>query len=187
MLDTTSFRSGLKIEYEGEPYIIVDCQHVKPGKGVAFVKTRMKNLRTGTTLDVNFRSGDKVGVPDIETKDMQYLYQDGDLFYFMDMETYDQKPITEDQLGDTRKYIKENSIVSVLFYKGVPISVEVPMKVELRIVKAEPGVRGDTAQGATKPAVLETGAIVQVPLFVEEGEIIRVDTRTNTYIERVRG
>jgi elongation factor P len=186
MLDTTSFRNGLKIEYEGDPYVIVDCQHVKPGKGVAFVKTRMKNLKTGTVLDVNFRSGDKVEKPDLETQDMQYLYQDGDLFYFMDINTFDQKPLTEDQLADSKKYIKENETVTVLFYKGEPISIELPLKVELKIVKSDPGIKGDTAQGATKPATLETGAIVQVPLFVEEGEVIRVDTRTGEYLERVR-
>ncbi len=186
MLDTTSFRSGLKIEYDGQPYVIVECQHVKPGKGVAFVKTKMKNLRTGTTLDVNFRSGDKVEKPDLESREMEYLYNDGDLHYFMDTSTYEQKPITTEQLGDSKKYIKENAVVTVLFYKGDPISIELPMKVELKIVKSDPGVRGDTAQGATKPAKLETGAIVQVPLFVEEGEIIRIDTRTGAYLERVR-
>ncbi|MBN1356338.1 elongation factor P [bacterium] len=187
MLDTSSFRNGLKIEYEGEPYIIVECQHVKPGKGVAFVKTRMKNLKNGAVLDVNFRSGDRVEKPDLESHEMQYLYKDGDLFYFMDIKTFDQKPLTEEQLGDSRKFIKENETVTVLFYRGNPISIELPVKVELRIVKSDPGIRGDTAQGATKPAVLETGAVVQVPLFVEEGEVIRVDTRTGEYIERARG
>jgi elongation factor P len=186
MLDTSSFRNGLKIEYEGEPYVIVDCQHVKPGKGVAFVKTRMKNLRNGTTLDVNFRSGDRVEKPDLESHVMQYLYQDGDLYYFMDTNTYEQKPITKEQLGDNKKYIKENENVTVLFYQGEPISIDLPMKVELKIVQSDPGIRGDTAQGATKPATLETGAVVQVPLFVEQGEVIRIDTRTGAYIERVR-
>ncbi|MGB3976156.1 MAG: elongation factor P [bacterium] len=186
MYDTSEFRNGLKIEYEGDPYEIVVCQHVKPGKGVAFVKTRMKNLRTGGTLEVNFRSGDKVGKPDIEIKEMSYLYQDGDLHYFMDINSYDQKPITEEQLGDNKYFLKENMSVEVLFYQGEAISIEVPMKVELKIVKSDPGVRGDTAQGATKPATLETGLVVQVPLFVEEGETIRVDTRTSAYIERVR-
>ncbi len=186
MIDTKEFRNGLKIEYEGEPYIIIECQHVKPGKGVAFVKTKMKNLKTGTTLEINFRSGDKVEKPDLETRAMQYLYKEADLYYFMDIESYDQKPLTESQLGDTKKYIKENETVTVLFYKGLPISIEVPQKVELRIIKSDPGIKGDTAQGATKPAVLETGAIVQVPLFVEEGEIIRIDTRTGEYLERVR-
>jgi elongation factor P len=186
MIDTTQFRSGLKIEYNGEPYVIVECQHVKPGKGVAFVKTKMKNLKTRNVLDVNFRSGDKVEKPDLETREMQYLYNDGDMFYFMDMDTYEQKPLTEDQLGEAKKYIKENGIVTVLFYKGVPISIDLPPKVELKIVQSEPGVKGDTAQGATKPAVLETGAVVQVPLFIEEGEIIRIDTRTGEYLERVR-
>ena len=186
MIYTNEFRNGLRIEYEGEPFVIVDCQHVKPGKGVAFVKTRIKNLRTGATLDVNFRSGDKVEKPDLELKEMQYLYKDGDHYYFMDTETFDQKPLTTDQLGDTRKYMKENATVSVLFWKGNPISIELPPKVDLKIVKSDPGIRGDTAQGATKPAEVETGAVVQVPLFIQEGEVIRIDTRTGTYLERVR-
>ena len=186
MYDTSNFRNGLKIEYEGEPFEIIDCQHVKPGKGVAFVKTRMRNLRTGSTVDINFRSGDKVDRPDMETKDMQYLYPDADFYYFMDTESYEQRPITREQLGDNLKWIKENEVVSVLFYKGNAITIEVPAKVELKIIKADPGVRGDTATGATKPVELETGAVVQVPLFIEEGEIIRIDTRTGTYLERVR-
>ncbi|MBN1297330.1 elongation factor P [bacterium] len=187
MYDTSEFRNGLKIEYDGEPCEIVSCQHVKPGKGVAFVKTRLKYLRTGATVDVNFRSGERVGKPDIEVKEMSYLYQDGDFHYFMDVENYEQKAITEDQLGTSKNYLKENMVVEVLFYKGNPLSIELPMKVDLLIVQSDPGIRGDTAQGATKPATLETGLIVQVPLFVEEGEIIRVDTRSGTYIERVRG
>lgn len=186
MIDTSEFRNGLKIEYEGDPYEIVTCQHVKPGKGVAFVKARIKNLRTGSTLDINFRSGDRVGKPDIEMREMSYLYQDGDLYYFMDTQTYDQRPLTEAQLGESKYYLKENMSVQVLFFQGNAISLEVPMKVELKIIKSDPGIRGDTAQGATKPATLETGLVVQVPLFVEEGEVIRVDTRSGTYIERAR-
>ncbi len=186
MFDTSEFRNGLKIEYEGNPYLIIECQHVKPGKGVAFVKTKLKNLKTGNNLEVNFRSGDKVGRPDIEEREMQYLYREGDLFYFMDNETYDQKPLTEEQLGDSRKFLKENGAASVLFYRGEAISIEIPAKVDLKIVQAEPGIKGDTAQGATKPVVLETGAIVHVPLFIEEGEVIRIDTRTGSYLERVR-
>lgn len=186
MFDTSQFRNGLKIEYDGEPCEIVTCQHVKPGKGVAFVKTRLKFLRTGSTVDVNFRSGDKVGKPDMEVRDMTYLYQDGDLHYFMDVDTYEQKPLTEEQLGSQKNYIKENMQVEVLFYKGSALSLELPLKVELLITQSDPGIRGDTAQGATKPATLETGLIVQVPLFVEEGETIRVDTRTGEYLERVR-
>jgi len=186
VFDTSSFRNGLKIEYDGDPCEIVTCQHVKPGKGVAFVKTRLKNLRTGSTVDVNFRSGDKVGKPDIEVKDMTYLYKDGDLHYFMDISSYEQKPITAEQLGSKIDYIKENMQVEVLFYKGNALSLELPLKVELKITKSDPGVRGDTAQGATKPATLETGLVVQVPLFVEEGEVIRVDTRNGNYLERVR-
>jgi elongation factor P len=186
MYDTSEFRNGLKIEYEGDPYEIVTCQHVKPGKGVAFVKTKMKNLKTGGTVEINFRSGDKVEKPDIEVRQMSYLYQDGDLYYFMDIQNYDQKPISSEQLGDTKFYLKENMEVEVLFYQGNALTIEVPMKVELKIIQSDPGIRGDTAQGATKPAKLETGLVVQVPLFVEEGESIRVDTRTGSYIERAR-
>jgi len=186
MYDTSEFRNGLKIEHDGELCEIVSCKHVKPGKGVAFVKTRLKYLRTGATVDINFRSGDKVGKPDMEVKDMSYLYQDGNLHYFMDVDNYEQKPITEEQLGDNKYYLKENMVVEVLFYEGSALSIELPLKVELKIVKSDPGVRGDTAQGATKPATLETGLEVQVPLFIEQGETIRVDTRTGEYIERVR-
>lgn len=186
MYQTTDFRKNLKIEYEGGLWVIVDCQHVKPGKGVAFVKTRLKNMIDGRTVDVNFRSGDKVGAPDVNEVSMQVLYNDGEFWHFMNIHTYDQFQISYEDLGDTAKYLKGDINVDVMLYNGRPIGVDLPNFVELQITECEPGVRGDTAQGATKPATLETGAVVQVPLFVEEGEKIRVDTRSGEYVSRVK-
>jgi elongation factor P len=185
MYQTSDFRKGLKIEYEGGLWQIVEAQHVKPGKGVAFVKVRMKNLVDGRNLDINFRSGDKVGKPDTEEVEMQALYSDGEAWHFMDTRSYEQMAITMEDLGDAAQWLKENTNVQVLLWNERPIGVDVPNHVDLKITYCEPGVRGDTATGATKPATLETGAIVQVPLFVEEGEIIRVDTRSSEYISRV--
>ncbi|MGK0358448.1 MAG: elongation factor P [Bradymonadia bacterium] len=185
MYQTNEFRKNLKIEYEGSLWIIVDCQHVKPGKGVAFVKTRLKNLIDARTVDVNFRSGDKVGRPDVSEVTMQALYSDGESWHFMNEETYEQFAIRLEDLGEAARWLKDNVSVGVLIYNERPIDVSVPNFVELEITSCEPGVRGDTAQGTTKPATLSTGAIVQVPLFVEEGETIKVDTRTAEYSSRV--
>jgi elongation factor P len=185
MYSTADFRRGLKIELQGEPYIIVDSQHVKPGKGGAFVRTRLKSLVTGLVREENFRSGEKVGVPDLQEREMQYLYEDGGQYCFMDLATYEQSFITSGQLGENRSYLQEQIQVKVLFFKGQPIGVDLPNFVELQVVKTEPGVKGDTASGGTKPADLETGATVQVPLFIQEGDVIKVDTRTGEYIERV--
>lgn len=185
MYQTNQFRKNLKIEYENSLWTIVDCQHVKPGKGVAFVKTRLKNLIDGRTIDINFRSGDKVGVPNVTEVKMQALYTDGESWHFMDEKTYDQIEMRLEDLGDTAQWLKDNVTVGVLLYNDRPIDIELPNFVELEITECEPGVRGDTAQGATKPATLSTGAVVQVPLFVEEGEIIKVDTRTGEYSSRV--
>ncbi len=186
MYSTTDFRKGLKIEINGEPFVIVDFQHVKPGKGGAFVRTRIKSLITGNVNDMTFRSGDKVDTPDLEEREMQFLYGTGGEYHFMDVQTYDQLFLTADQLGESKDFLKENLVIKALFHNKKPIGVEVPMFVDLKIVKAEPGVRGDTATGATKPATLESGAVIQVPLFVEEGDVIKVDTRTRTYITRVK-
>ena len=186
MPSTSDFRNGLKIELENEPFIIVEFQHVKPGKGGAFVRTKLKNLRTGRVLEKTFRSGESVGDPGIEQKQMQYLYRDGDVFYFMDTQTYDQTGLGEEKLGDSVKLLREETIVDILFHKGDAISIEMPTFVELTIKKTEPGVRGDTATGATKQAELETGAVVTVPLFLNEGDVLKIDTRTGEYIERVR-
>ncbi len=184
-VDTSQFRNGLKIELDGEPFTIVYFQHVKPGKGGAFVRTKVKNLKNGKVLDRTFRSGEKVDEADVSERKMQYLYQDGDSLVFMDNETFEQTPFSAEQVGDARKYLKENLDVEVLFWRGKPIHIELPSFIEALITQCDPGLKGDTASGATKPATIETGAVVQVPLFVKEGERIRVDTRTGVYVERV--
>ena len=186
MYETNAFRKGLKIEINGEPFVIVDFQHVKPGKGGAFVRTRLKNLITGNGNDVTFRSGDKVDKPDIEEKEMQFLYESGGEYHFMDTQSYEQLFLTVEQLGENKDFLKENIVIKAIFHNGRPIGVETPMFVELKIIKSDPGIKGDTATGATKPATLESGAIIQVPLFVEEGDVIRLDTRTREYLTRVK-
>ena len=184
MYSTQDFRNGLKIEYQGEPYIIVEFQHVKPGKGGAFVRTKLKNLLSGRVLDPTFKSGDKVGKPDLEEKEMQDLYQEGGHYTFMDNSTYEQVLVDKEGLGDAIKFMKENTDCQVLIWNGRAISVELQNKVVLQIVECEPGVKGDTATGATKPAKLETGYQVNVPLFVNEGDSIEIDTRTGEYVGR---
>ncbi len=187
MISTSDFKRGTKIEFRGEPYEILDFQHVKMGRGSAFVRTKMKGLRTGKIIEETFSSGDKVPKPELEEKEMQYLYKQDNLCYFMDTETYEQVPVTEEQLGDSLKYLKENMNVYILYYKGEPIAVELPIFVELKVAQTEPGFKGDTASGGSKPAILETGASVKVPFHINEGDIIKVDTRTGEYIERVKG
>ncbi len=187
MISTSDFKRGTKIEFRGEPYEILDFQHVKMGRGSAFVRTKMKGLRTGKIIEETFSSGDKVPKPELEEKEMQYLYKQDNLCYFMDTETYEQVPVTEEQLGDSLKYLKENMNVYILYYKGEPIAVELPNFVELKVAQTEPGFKGDTASGGSKPAILETGASVKVPFHINEGDIIKVDTRTGEYIERVKG
>ncbi len=184
-VDTSQFRNGLKLEIDGDPFAMTYFQHVKPGKGGAFVRTKLKNLRTGRTLEKTFRSGEKVNEADVEDRRMQYLYQDGTGLVFMDTETYDQLPLPAEAIGDEVKFLKESMEVSVMLYKGAAINVELPAFLEAEIKQTDPGVKGDTASGATKPATLETGAVVQVPLFIKEGETVRVDTRTGAYVERV--
>jgi elongation factor P len=186
MYSTTDFRKGLKIEINGEPFIMVDFQHVKPGKGGAFVRTRVKSLLTGNVNDLTFRSGDRVDTPDLEERDMQYLYETDGEYHFMDTQTFEQLFLPADQLGDNKDFLKENIVIKVLFHNKKSIGIEVPMFIELKVVKAEPGLRGDTASGATKPVTLESGAVIQVPLFIEEGEVVRIDTRTREYITRVK-
>ncbi len=186
MYSTPDFRKGLKIEINGEPFIMVEFQHVKPGKGGAFVRTTLKSLVTGNVIDRTFRSGEKVGKPDLEEKEMQFLYESDGEFHFMDVETYEQLFLTADQLGDARNYLQENVSVTVLLHNGKSIGVEVPIFVELAVTFTEPGIKGDTAAGATKPATLSTGMTVLVPLFVNEGDVLKIDTRTGKYIERVR-
>jgi len=184
-ISTSDFRNGLKIEIDGSPFVIVYFQHVKPGKGGAFVRTKIKNILNGKTVDKTFRAGEKVGEPDVEERKMQFLYNDGENCIFMDTQTYDQIPITDDVIGDGLKFLLENAEVGVLFWKGAPVNIELPSFVEIVVQHSDPGVKGDTSSGVTKPATLETGAVLQVPLFIKEGEKIRVDTRTGEYCERV--
>ncbi len=186
MYSTTDFRKNLKIEIDGEPFVIVEANHVKPGKGVAFVKTKYKSLITGRVLEQNFRSGDKVEKPNLEARDMQYLYKEDTHYVFMDTTTYEQIRLDESAVEEVLDFLKDNLEVEVLFHNGKAISVEAPNFVELAVTRTEPGFKGDTATGATKPATLETGAEIQVPLYLEEGEVIKVDTRTGEYVERVK-
>lgn len=186
MIATSDFRKGGKIEYKGDPYEIIDFQHVKMGRGGANVKTKMKNLKTGSVIEETIRSGEKFPTPELEERKMQYLYMQDDLYYFMDQETYEQVPLTEVQLGDATLFLKENTEVKVLTYKGAPLKLELPNFMELKIAKTDPGFKGDTASGGGKPATLETGAVVRVPFHINEGDTIKVDTRTSEYIERVK-
>jgi len=186
MYDTSSIRKGLKVEIDGEPWIVVSFQFVKPGKGVAFTRTRIKNMISGAVNDVTYRTGEKLKPASMDDRKMQFLYRDGDDFHFMDTESYDQVPLPLESLGDVAAFIKENDEVDVLFFQERPVSVSVTNFVELEVVRTEPGVKGDTASGATKPAELETGHTVQVPLFIEEGEVLKIDTRTGAYVERVK-
>ena len=185
MITAGDFRNGVTFELDGQVYQVVEFMHVKPGKGAAFVRTKLKNVITGVTIEKTFNPSDKMPRANIERKDMQYLYNDGDLYYFMDMETYEQLPLGTDAIGDSLKFVKENMTVKVLSYKGNVFGIEPPTFVELEVTHTEPGFRGDTATGATKPAVVETGASVKVPLFVNQGDVIRIDTRTGDYLERV--
>jgi elongation factor P len=186
VIATSDFRKGMKIEHKGAPHEIVDFQHHKMGRGGAIVRTKLKNLITGSIFDDSFKGGEKFQVPNLDERSMQYLYNDGEQFHFMDNETYEQIPLTAEQLGDAKKFLKENMMVQILLYGGSPIAVEVPMFVELTIVKTDPGVKGDTASGGSKPAVLESGVTVKVPFHLNEGDIIKIDTRTSEYIERVK-
>lgn len=184
-ISTNQFKTGMAIELDGALFFIVDFQHVKPGKGGAFVRTKLKNVRTGAVLDKTFRAGEKFEVAHLEHKKMQYLYEDESGACFMDNETYEQLTLTKEQLGDVMNYVKENMDVDMLIYMGGPIGIEPPMHVELEVTETDPGVKGDTVSGGAKPATLETGAVIQVPLFVNVGDHIRIDTRTDTYITRV--
>lgn len=183
-VSTAEFKKGLRIVFDGQPYAIVDFQHVKPGKGGAFVRTKLKHMRQGRVIDNTFRAGEKVELVEYDEKHMQFLYKD-DRYNFMDTETYEQVSMSPDEVGEARDYLKENVEVDVLYIDGSPVAVDLPNFVELAITRTDPGVRGDTAQGGTKPATLETGAVVQVPLFLSEGDVVKVDTRTGEYLGRV--
>lgn len=185
MISAGDIRNGVTIEVDGQVMQVIEFQHVKPGKGAAFVRTKMRNIKNGGVVETSFRPTEKFPQAHIDRKEMQYLYNDGDLFNFMDVESYDQVALTADQIGDALKFVKENEIVKMLSHNGQIFSVEPPMFVELQITDTEPGFKGDTATGATKPATVETGAVVYVPLFVENGETIKIDTRTGEYLSRV--
>ena len=185
MIAAGDFRNGVTIELEGNVYQIIEFQHVKPGKGAAFVRTKLKNIKSGGVVEKTFRPTEKCPKAHVDRKDMQYLYNDGDLYYFMDQENYEQVALNGDAVGDSLKFVKENEVCKVCSHKGEVFSVEPPLFVELVITETEPGFKGDTATGATKPATVETGATVQVPLFVDQGETIKIDTRTGEYLSRV--
>ena len=186
MYSTQDFRKGLKIEYSDKAWVIVEFQHVSPGKGSAFVRTRLKNLETGQVVEVTFKSGDKVAIPDVETREMQYLYLDGDRFTYMDIANYEQVTLSQDEVGDARFYIVENGNARVTFYKGRAVAVEVDNHVDLKVAETQPNIKGDTSGGGGKPAKLETGLSVQVPFHIKEGDVVRIDTRTNEYLSKVQ-
>lgn len=185
MISAGDFRNGVTLEIEGAVYQIVEFQHVKPGKGAAFVRTKIKNVMTGGVVERTFRPTEKFPAARIDRVDMQYLYKDGDLYNFMNMDNYEQMALGQDAIGDALKFVKENELVKICSYNGKVFSVEPPLFVELEITDTEPGFKGDTAQGATKPATVETGATVYVPLFVDNGDKIKIDTRTGEYLSRV--
>ena len=184
MISTSDFRTGITIEIDNDVWQVVEFQHVKPGKGAAFVRTKMKNVRTGAVIERTFNPNEKLPQAHIDRRDMQYLYEiDGEMV-FMDNETYDQINLTDEQLGDAKQFLKENMTIGVMFFQNKVIGVDLPNAVELEVVETDPGIRGDTATGGNKPAKLETGYVVKVPLFINTGDILRIDTRTGEYIER---
>jgi len=184
MISASEFRNGVTVEIDNDIYIIIEFQHVKPGKGAAFVRTKLKNLISGGITERTFRPNEKMSRAHIDRKDMQYLYNDGELYYFMDAESFEQTEVNASDVGDTLKFVKENDTVKILAHNGKVFGIEPQIIVELVITETEPGFRGDTAQGATKPATVETGAVVYVPLFIESGEKIKIDTRTEEYLGR---
>jgi elongation factor P len=184
VINTSEFRNGSKLELAGEPFIIIEFQHVKPGKGGAFVRTKLKSLRSGNVIERTYRSGEKLDTPDLEERVMKYLYSTGEDYTFMDTSNYEQLTFSRDQLGDGWDLLKEDMEVTILLHNGMPIGMELPIFAELKIVKTDPGVRGDTASGGSKPATLESGATIKVPLYIDEGVVVRVDTRTRVFVER---
>lgn len=184
MISTSDFKTGMTIEYDNDVFLIVDFQHVKPGKGAAFVRTKLKNVRTGGVTERTFRAGEKVGRAIMDRREMQYMYNDGNDYYFMDTETFEQMAITRDQLGNDMKYLKENMNIAVMLYQEKIMGIELPFFVELTVADTEPGIKGDTASGGTKSATMETGLVVQVPFFINVGDVLRIDTRSGDYMER---
>lgn len=184
MISAGDFRNGVTIDYEGNLFQIIEFQHVKPGKGAAFVRCKLRNIKTGSVIEKTFRPSEKIPKAHIDRNDMQFLYSDDELFHFMDVATYDQIAVDASSVGETLKFVKENEMVKILAYQGKVFGIEPPINVDLEIIETEPGIKGDTAQGATKPAIVVTGARVMVPLFIEQGETIRIDTRTGEYMGR---
>jgi len=184
MISTSDFKTGVTIQLDGDVFSVVDFQHVKPGKGAAFVRTKLKNVKTGAVVERRFNAGEKMPKAHVERREMEYLYKDGDFFVVMDNGTYEQISLTADQIGDGVKWLKENTTLGVLFFDVEVIGVDVPTNVQLAVSATEPGVKGDTTTGGTKPATLETGAVVQVPFFVNEGDVLIIDTRTGNYVSR---
>ena len=186
MLESGDLKKGVKIEIDGEPYILVQFEFVKPGKGQALYKCKLKNMVTGVQFDRTFRSGEKFKQPDLDEQEMEYLYADGDQFCFMNMTTYVQEFLTEEQLGDAKDFLKENTVCNILLFEGRPIGISLPIFIHLKVEETDPWVKGDTASGDSKPATLETGYVLQVPPFIEKGELLKIDTRTGAYVERVK-
>ena len=186
MLESGDLKKGVKIEIDGEPYALVQFEFVKPGKGQALYKCKLKNMVTGTQFDRTFRSGEKFKQPDLEEQEMEYLYAEGNQFCFMNMTTYEQEYLSEEQLGDANNFLKENTVCNILLFDGRPIGISLPIFINLKVDKTDPWVKGDTASGDSKPATLETGYVLQVPPFIEEGELLKIDTRTGAYVERVK-
>jgi len=184
MISASEFRNGVTIEYEGDIFTIIEFQHVKPGKGAAFVRTRLKNIISGGIVEKTFRPSEKMNRAHIDRNDMQYLYNDGELYHFMDNESYEQIAVNASDVGDSLQFVKENEMVKVLAYNGSVFGIEPPLQVELQVVATEPGFKGDTATGATKPATMETGVSINVPLFINEGDKVKIDTRTGEYVGR---
>jgi elongation factor P len=184
MISVNDFRTGVTVELDGVVYTVVDFQHVKPGKGAAFVRAKIKNVKTGGVIERTFNAGEKVPRARIESRQMQYLYETDGIYTFMDNENFEQVEISTGQLGDALKFLKENMTISIMFYQGSVMGVDLPYSVELKVIETEPGIKGDTASGGTKPAKLETGHVVRVPFFINEGDVLRVDTRTGDYLER---
>ena len=186
MLESGDLKKGVKIEIDGEPYALVQFEFVKPGKGQALYKCKLKNMVTGAQFDRTFRSGEKFKQPDLEEQEMEYLYAEGNQFCFMNMTTYEQEYLTQEQLGDAKSFLKENTVCNILLFEGRPIGISLPIFINLKVEKTDPWVKGDTASGDSKPATLETGYVLQVPPFIDEGELLKIDTRTGAYVERVK-
>jgi elongation factor P len=186
MIESSDLRKGLKIEIDGEPYVIVQFEFTKPGKGQSLYKCKLKNMVTGVQFDRTFRSGEKFNNPDLDEQEMEYLYSDGEQYCFMNTTTYEQEFLTAEMIGDAINFLKENTVCNILLYEGTPIGISLPIFINLKVEKTDPWVKGDTASGDSKPATLETGYVIQVPPFVDEGELLKIDTRTGEYVERVK-